>query len=117
MTPSGLAIQLDVSSIVDETLARPLLRFLELLPTFAPHTYDINRKGLARVWDLDHAVVDLLTQRTQFFEVLGEGGTALIATGKHGEPPTLMIEGASVAHFEEKMLGDVPGVAAVAPIS
>lgn len=113
MTPDTLTIILDVTAIEDERVARPLLRFLEELPTFEPQSYDLNRKGLWRAWDLDRAVVDLLTQRTQLFEVRGDAGDAVIATGKHGEPPTLMVHGASARAWEPRMLDALPHVFSV----
>ena len=59
------------------------------------------------------AVVDLLTQRTQLFEVRGHAGDAVIATGKHGEPPTLIVHGESVSRFEPRMLDELRCVASV----
>ena len=59
---------------------------------FDPVDYDLNQMEQWRAWDRERAFVDALTQRTQLFRVRGEGGAlAMVAMGKHGEPPTLII--------------------------
>ena len=84
-------IALDLTVITEEDDGRRILAAIESLAGFEPVQYDLNQRGSPRGWDLDRAVVDLLTQRTQLFVVEGRGGVAMIATGKHGEPPTLAI--------------------------
>lgn len=84
-------IELDLDAITDESVARALLLLATRLPGFEPLRYDLNRRGSFRGWDLDRAIVDLLTQRTQFFVIEGDAGEILIATGKHGEPPTVAL--------------------------
>lgn len=84
-------IELNVDAITEESLARALLRLVTDLPGFEPLRYDLNQRGNFRGWDFDRAVVDLLTQRTQLFAIEGSGGQAFIATGKHGEPPSLAL--------------------------
>lgn len=85
----AVVFELGVAVIVDEAFARPLLERIEALPGFAPHQYDLNQRGQARAWQLERAVIDLLTQRTQLFTIEGATGTLHIATGKHGAPATL----------------------------
>ncbi len=70
---------------------RPVLEWLEALPGFAPTRYDLNAMEHWRAWDLDRAVVDALTQRTQLFRVEGTG-VFMLALGKHGEPPTVALQ-------------------------
>jgi hypothetical protein len=103
-----LVIELSISSIVDEAVARPLLELLEQLPGFGPARYDLNERQSWRSWELESAVVDLLTQRTQMFRVEGDGGTAVIATGKHGETPTMIIEGESTSDVDDTLLDRLP---------
>lgn len=104
----AIVIELELSAITEETVARALLQFLEALDGFEPRRYDLNQKQMWRAWDLDRAVVDLLTQRTQLFAVAGEGGTALIATGKHGEVPTVAVDGEASDSFDESLLKKLP---------
>ncbi len=82
-------IELDIDAITEGTVARALLTLVAHLPDFEPLRYDLNQRGSFRGWDFERAIVDLLTQRTQFFVIEGEGGEVFIATGKHGEPPTM----------------------------
>lgn len=65
------------------------------LPGMEAAHYDLNRKGQWRGFDMQHIVVDAMTQRTQLVAIRGEdaesGAQAMIALGKHGEQPTAII--------------------------
>lgn len=80
---------LDLGSdpIRDERVVRPLFEWLASLPDFAPIRYDMNAMEHWRPWDLNKAIVDALTQRTQMFRIEG-AGLFVLALGKHGEPPS-----------------------------
>lgn len=52
--------------------------------------YDLNQMEHWRTFDLDRAVIDALTQRTQMFRAEGLG-LFYFALGKHGEPPTAIL--------------------------
>jgi hypothetical protein len=70
----------------------PVFDLLDAWEGFVPLDYDLNQMEQWRTWDRERALVDALTQRTQLFRVRGEGGAlAMVAMGKHGEPPTLII--------------------------
>lgn len=97
-------LELGVAVIIDEVFARSLLQQIEALPNFAPRRYDLNQRGQPRAWQLDHAVIDLLTQRTQLFTIEGATGTVHIATGKHGAPATLAAIGEVEAVVEQLRL-------------
>lgn len=101
-------IELDTDAITDESLARALLRLIEDLPGFVPERYDLNQRDSFRAWDLERAIVDLLTQRTQLFAVTGGDATVFIATGKHGEPPTLAFSGEIDAATLDPLLANLP---------
>lgn len=102
--------KLSVSTLERESEVRPLLELVAESAGFEPVRYDLNQRGKWRDFELDRAVVDTLTQRTQLVridgrgpgEVEGEdpiddrardlgGSRAIIATGKHDEQPTCMI--------------------------
>ena len=75
-----------------EERLRPVFDLLDSWSRFEPVDYDLNQMEQWRGWDSERAFVDALTQRTQLFRVRGEGGAlAMVAMGKHGEPPTLII--------------------------
>lgn len=77
----------------DEAELAEVLENILALPGMSPKRYDLNRRGQWRAFELNHAVVDALTQRTQLLSVLGDGGAQLmIAMGKHGEQPTAVIQ-------------------------
>jgi hypothetical protein len=104
----ALVIELSVTSLIDESIARGLLEILEGLEGFQPERYDLNERGSWRAWSLQSAVVDLLTQRTLMFRIEGTGGTAVIATGKQGENPTMIIEGEATEQFDQDALRGLP---------
>lgn len=88
-----LILKLNSSSLDSEQQIRPVLAFLVSLEGFEPSGYDLNGMENWRGWDLDRAVVDALTQRTQLFRVRGaKGGLMMLALGKHGESPTSVIQ-------------------------
>lgn len=71
---------------------RALLRAIAGVPGLAPVEYDLNRKEQWRRFDVERTAVDALTQRTQFVRIRGEeGATAMIATGKRGEEPAVVL--------------------------
>lgn len=80
----------DVAPLDDESILRPLMGALEDLPGFTPAHYDLNQKEQWRPFDLDRAVVDALTQRTQLVRLVDADRTqqVLVALGKHDEQPT-----------------------------
>lgn len=91
----------------DEPELRAVIEALAGLPGFVPVRYDLNRKGQWRPYERTHIVVDALTQRTQLLVIQGAalpggspGSQAMIALGKHGEQPTVIVQ-----------LPDAPGVA------
>jgi hypothetical protein len=108
--------RLSTSTLDNESEVRPLLERLAGGPLFGPLRYDLNQRAKWRKWDLDRAVVDTLTQRTQLVRIDGRienmheagggdeeaasadeladairGTRAVIATGKHDEQPTCML--------------------------
>lgn len=103
-----IVIELGASSITDESVARPLLELLDAIEQFQPTRYTLNERDAWRAWDLEGAVVDLLTQRTLLFRVEGDGGSAVIATGKQGETPTLIIESDESPELDEGLLRRLP---------
>jgi len=102
--------KLSVSTLERESEVRPLLELVAESDGFEPVRYDLNQRGKWRDFELDRAVVDTLTQRTQLVRIDGRGpdevadedsiedaardvggSRAIIATGKHDEQPTCMI--------------------------
>lgn len=73
---------------------RPILEEFEALPGFSPARYDLNQHGSWRSFDVEKACVDALAQRTQLVRVEGRspGQVAMVAMGKHGEQPTVMVQ-------------------------
>lgn len=82
-------------AIADESVARPLIEAVASLPGFEPDRYDLNQMESWRVFEVERAVVDALTQRTQLFRLGGESGFGMIAMGKHGEQPTVVVRWAA----------------------
>jgi len=76
-----------------EDLVEPIVELIPQIPGFTPDDYDLNQKGQWREFDRRRTVVDALTQRTQLVRVRGdrEGAVAMIAMGKHGEQPTVVV--------------------------
>lgn len=100
--------RLRATVLTDEAELRALISAVVELPGMRAAQYDLNRKGQWRQFDLTHTVVDALTQRTQLLVIRGPGDRedassahAMIALGKHGEQPTVIIR-----------LPEAPGVAA-----
>lgn len=85
--------QLEPHPLTDERVVRPLVEALSAMPGFAISRYDMNQREQWRPFDLEHAVVDALTQRTQLLSLADEqrGRVALIAMGKHGEQPAMLM--------------------------
>lgn len=79
--------------VTTERVARALVVGIEGIPGFEVDRYDLNQRGAYRAYDREHLVVDLLTQRTQVVRIDGKspGAFAVIATGKHGEQPVMMM--------------------------
>jgi len=84
--------------LADDTLdtddaVRPIFEQIAAVDFFEPSVYDLNQKQQWRDFDLDRTVVDALTQRTQLVRLRGAGARemAMVAMGKHGEEPTVVI--------------------------
>lgn len=99
----ALVIQLNEQTIEDEAVARAIVEFIDALPALEPARYDLNQRENWRGWEIERATVDLLTQRTQLFRVEGEGGNVMVATGKHGEVPTIAIDGRAGEGVDEAL--------------
>lgn len=85
--------RIDVDALDEDRVVRPLFEAIDAVPGFEPVEYDLNKKEQWRSYVLDRAVVDALTQRTQLVRIAGEGGTrAMVAMGKHGEEPTVVVQ-------------------------
>lgn len=86
-----LVYQIDTELLDEESRARPIVEAVAHLPGFLPARYDMNRRRQWRDWDLEHAVVDLLTQRTQIVDFEDEGeeidSPESEQTGGLGQPP------------------------------
>ena len=97
-----LVLKLGSHAIDSDAMIRPLFEKFEVLEGFEPERYDLNSMENWRGWDIERAVVDALTQRTQLFRVGGAGeNLAMVALGKHGEPPTAIVRWEGAADFEE----------------
>lgn len=81
------------ATLQDESVLRPLIEAIADTPGFVPTRYDLNQREDWRDFDLDRAVVDALTQRTQLVRLQNQEGDALamIALGKRDEQPTAII--------------------------
>lgn len=77
-------------AIDDEETVRGVLERVAALPGMELARYDLNQMEHWRNFDLDRAVIDALTQRTQMFRAEGLG-LFYFAMGKHGEPPTAIV--------------------------
>lgn len=77
----------------DESVVLPLVSEIVQTPGFSAQSYDLNQKEQWRGFELERAVVDALTQRTQLMRIRGEatGAMAMIAFGKREEQPTAII--------------------------
>jgi hypothetical protein len=76
----------------DARRVAPVLAALLEVPGLHPTRYDLNQHLNWRPFDVEKALVDTLTQRTQLVRIEGEaeGVGCMLATGKHGEVPTVM---------------------------
>jgi hypothetical protein len=85
--------RLRAGTLDDEARLSALIAAAAELPGLSPRQYDLNQKGQWRAFDLEHIVVDALTQRTQLVNIRGEeGAVAMVALGKRGEQPTAIIK-------------------------
>ncbi|MFU8805949.1 MAG: hypothetical protein ACNA8W_19205, partial [Bradymonadaceae bacterium] len=86
--------ELEGGPLRTESVARVLVEEIEATPGFEPRRYDMNQRGVYRDYDRDHLVVDTLTQRTQIVRIESStpGELAVVATGKHGEQPVMMMK-------------------------
>ncbi len=76
-----------------EEVLGPLLEAICGVPGFEAAAYDVNGRDQWRAFDWTHALVDGLTQRTQWLRISSVDGKslAMIALGKHGEVPTMIM--------------------------
>lgn len=81
-------------AIEDEQTVRGVLERVVAMPGTELTRYDLNQMEHWRNFDLDRAVIDTLTQRTQMFRAEGLG-LLYFALGKHGEPPTVILRAAA----------------------
>ncbi len=92
-----------------EQVMGPLLDAICGVPGFEAAAYDVNGRDQWRGWERVHAVVDALTQRTQWLRIASVDGEslAMVAMGKHGEVPAMMMQlgGAAVAGLDELTVG------------
>lgn len=88
-----IILRLNPAPLIDEAVVRPLVEEIGQVPGFVPRAYDLNQRDQWKPFDLDRAVVDALTQRTQLLRLRGEDPSvlAMVATGKHGEQPTAIV--------------------------
>lgn len=90
-----------IPTLDDESVVLPLISAIAQTPRFEAHSYDLNQKEQWRGFEVERAVVDALTQRTQLVRIRGEasgqtsgkssGAMAMIAFGKRDEQPTAII--------------------------
>ncbi len=82
-----------VSTLDDESVVLPLISAIADTPGLSAKRYDLNQKEQWRSFEIERAVVDALTQRTQLIQIQGdpEGAMAMIALGKRDEQPTAII--------------------------
>lgn len=106
------------STLDDESTIIPLLQAVADTPGFEPQRYDLNQKEQWRSFDLEHAVVDALTQRTQLVRIEGgeEGQLAMIALGKREEQPTAIIRAPETQPLEP-LVAKWPGLYEDLPVS
>lgn len=80
-----------------ERVVGPLLDAICGVPGFVAAFYDVNGREQWRGFERVHAVVDALTQRTQWLRIasVDRVNLAMVAMGKHGEVPAMMMQLAS----------------------
>jgi hypothetical protein len=85
--------RLRLPTLDDESVVLPLISAIAQTPGFSAGSYDLNQKEQWRSFELERAVVDALTQRTQLMRIRGDesGVMAMIAFGKREEQPTAII--------------------------
>lgn len=87
-----LVLKLGKDALDSSEDMKPVLQKIADLSGFEAERYDLNSMENWRAWELELALVDSLTQRTQLFRIGGAGeNLAMIALGKHGEPPTAIV--------------------------
>ncbi len=86
--------RLDHEVLDSEQVMGPLLDAICGVPGFEAASYDVNGRDQWRGFERVHAVVDALTQRTQWLRIAGVDGVslAMVAMGKHGEVPAMMMQ-------------------------
>lgn len=94
----------DTGSLLIERNVREALSILDLGAARWTR-YDLDGMQNWRGYDLQRVTIDALTQRTAYVRVDGEDGAmALVAMGKRGEPPTLMVRSTSEHAQLERLL-------------
>lgn len=85
--------RLDEGPLDERDRVAPIVEHVAAIPGFEPVDYDLNQKKQWREFDRRRTVVDALTQRTQLVRIRGEqpGAVAMVAMGKHGEQPTVVV--------------------------
>jgi hypothetical protein len=74
--------------LVEESRAALLVDSIRAVIPAVLREYDLNRRGQWRPFHEAALQVDVVTQRTQVVEIVGdEEAVVMIATGKHGERP------------------------------
>lgn len=79
--------------VESQATARAILESVGDILSMEPAAYELNGRGQWRPFELQHLLIDMVTQRTQLVRLAEErgsedgGASVLIATGKHGEPP------------------------------
>lgn len=87
---------------------RGCIEIIEALPGVTWQRYDQDTMALWKPWTPERALVDAQTQRTAMLRAEGsDGAMAVLALGKRGEPPTLLLRydfqdiGTARTFFEE----------------
>ena len=85
--------RLTADTLDTDDRVRPIFERIAASEVFEPAKYDLNQKQQWRDFDFERAIVDALTQRTQLVRIRGgeERTMAMIAMGKHGEEPTVVL--------------------------
>ncbi len=104
-------ITFDCQAFDTEERLEPVWSLLERWDSLELADYDLNQMEQWRAWDPQRAWVDALTQRTQLFRARGPRSLVMIAMGKHGEPPTVVVESTDDIDELESMLAGLPPTA------
>jgi len=78
-------------ALADTSTLAALLDCLSPGPWPAWARYDLDAMGQWRTFDLERVAIDAQTQRTALIRVEGTDTQAMLALGKRGEPPTLIV--------------------------